>query len=39
MRDLSQFVDMDKLKEWKIELGTFSEFLEREKNRVMETYS
>ena len=39
MRDLSQFVDMEKLKKWKIELGTFSDFLEREKCRVMETYS
>lgn len=39
MRDLSQFVDMKKLKEWKIDLGTFAQFLGREKDRVMETYS
>jgi uncharacterized protein YbjT (DUF2867 family) len=38
MRDLSQFVDMEKLKEWKIELGTFRQFLEREKERVEKTY-
>jgi hypothetical protein len=38
MRDLSQFVDMEKLKEWKIELGTFAQFLEREKERVEKTY-
>ncbi|GLI79561.1 hypothetical protein PoHVEF18_007898 [Penicillium ochrochloron] len=38
MRDLSQFVDMEKLKEWKIELGTFAQFLEREKERVEMTY-
>lgn len=38
MRDLSQFVDMEKLKEWKIELGTFPQFLEREKDRVEKTY-
>ncbi|KAJ5896499.1 uncharacterized protein N7473_005898 [Penicillium subrubescens] len=38
MRDLSQFVDMAKLKEWKIELGTFPQFLEREKERVEKTY-
>ncbi|KAF3388854.1 NmrA-like family domain-containing protein 1 [Penicillium rolfsii] len=38
MRDLSQFVDMDQLKKWKIELGTFSQFLERERERVEKTY-
>jgi uncharacterized protein YbjT (DUF2867 family) len=38
MRDLSQFVDMEKLKEWKIELGTFAQFLEREKESVEKTY-
>jgi uncharacterized protein YbjT (DUF2867 family) len=38
MRDLSQFVDMERLKEWRIELGTFPQFLEREKDRVMKTY-
>ncbi|KAJ5368710.1 uncharacterized protein N7496_008470 [Penicillium cataractarum] len=38
MRDLSQFVDMEKLKEWKIERGTFPQFLEREKDRVVKTY-
>lgn len=39
MRDLSQFVDMEQLKEWKIDLGTFPQFLEREKDRVVKTYS
>lgn len=38
MRDLSQFVDMERLKEWGIELGTFPQFLEREKDRVVKTY-
>ena len=38
MRDLSQFVDMGKLKQWGIELGTFPQFLEREKDRVVKTY-
>ncbi|KAJ5155198.1 NAD dependent epimerase/dehydratase [Penicillium capsulatum] len=36
--DASQFVDMDEVRRWNIELGTFPEFLAREKNRVQETY-
>lgn len=38
MRDLSQFVDMEEVKKWNIELGTFAQFLEREKERVDKTY-
>ena len=37
-RDMSQFVDIEKVKSWGIPLGTFEAFLEREKERVEETY-
>lgn len=36
--DASQFVDMDEVKGWNIELGTFAQFLAREKKRVRDTY-
>lgn len=36
--DASQFVDMDEVKGWNIELGTFAQFLAREKERVQSTY-
>lgn len=39
LRDLTQFVDMDKLKTWGIPLNSFSDFLEREKENVVDTYS
>ncbi|KAJ5093275.1 hypothetical protein N7456_009136 [Penicillium angulare] len=38
MRDMSLLVDMEEAKKWGIELGTFAEFLEREKERVDQTY-
>ncbi|KAJ5272716.1 hypothetical protein N7478_007841 [Penicillium angulare] len=38
MRDMSLFVDMEEVKKWGIKLGTFVEFLEREKERVNQTY-
>ncbi|KAK2002999.1 putative NAD dependent epimerase/dehydratase [Colletotrichum falcatum] len=37
-RDLDQFVDLEKVRSWGVPLGTFDEFLEREKGRVKETY-
>ncbi|KAK7415203.1 hypothetical protein QQX98_006050 [Neonectria punicea] len=39
MRDMSQFVNLDEVKEWGIPLSTFKAFLEREKERVNETYN
>ncbi|KPM36503.1 hypothetical protein AK830_g10066 [Neonectria ditissima] len=39
MRDMSQFVNMDEVKGWGIPLSTFKVFLEREKERVNETYN
>ncbi|KAJ6446825.1 NAD dependent epimerase/dehydratase [Purpureocillium lavendulum] len=38
MRDLSIFVDLAKVKSWGIPLSSFDTFLEREKERVLETY-
>ncbi|KAJ5661819.1 uncharacterized protein N7477_009435 [Penicillium maclennaniae] len=38
MRDLSLFVEMEKIKSWGIELGSFANFLTREKARVDATY-
>ncbi|KAK1981389.1 hypothetical protein LZ30DRAFT_592810 [Colletotrichum cereale] len=37
-RDLDQFVDMEETQSWGVPLGTFDGFLEREKDRVKETY-
>ncbi|KAJ5669424.1 hypothetical protein N7462_010494 [Penicillium macrosclerotiorum] len=39
MRDMSKFVDLEKLKGWNISLGTFAQFLDREKGRVQKTYA
>ncbi|OKL55374.1 hypothetical protein UA08_09383 [Talaromyces atroroseus] len=39
LRDMVQFADMEKLNAWKIPLNSFSEFLEREKEIVEDTYS
>jgi uncharacterized protein YbjT (DUF2867 family) len=39
LRDMVQFADMEKLKTWEIPLNSFSEFLEREKKIVVDTYS
>ncbi|CAL5870164.1 uncharacterized protein PFLUO_LOCUS4399 [Penicillium psychrofluorescens] len=38
MRDMPQLVRPEQVKCWEIELGTFAQFLEREKVRVEETY-
>lgn len=38
MRDLSIFVDLEKVKSWGVPLSSFDAFLEREKERVLETY-
>ncbi|OQD81204.1 hypothetical protein PENANT_c029G03641 [Penicillium antarcticum] len=38
MRDLSSFVDMEKVKAWGLPLGTFAQFLMREKARVDTSY-
>jgi uncharacterized protein YbjT (DUF2867 family) len=38
IRDLSLFVDMEKVRSWGIELGSFAQFLKREKARVDATY-
>ncbi|CAI7643997.1 unnamed protein product [Penicillium viridicatum] len=37
-RDLSSFVNLDKVKAWNIPLGTFEQFLQREKSKVDATY-
>ncbi|GKT51457.1 NmrA-like family domain-containing protein 1 [Colletotrichum spaethianum] len=37
-RDIDQFADVEKTQSWGVPLGTFDEFLEREKDRVKETY-
>jgi uncharacterized protein YbjT (DUF2867 family) len=37
-RDLASFVDLEKVKSWNIPLGTFDEFLQREKSQVDATY-
>ncbi|CRL24377.1 NAD(P)-binding domain [Penicillium camemberti] len=37
-RDLKSFVDLDKVKAWNIPLGTFEQFLQREKSQVDATY-
>lgn len=39
IRDLSLFVDLKKVKSWGLELGSFAQFLKREKTRVDSTYS
>ncbi|KAJ5090266.1 hypothetical protein N7532_008950 [Penicillium argentinense] len=39
IRDMAIFVEFEKVKEWNIELGTFAQFLEREKERVQATYN
>lgn len=39
MRDMSQCVDMEELKDWGIPLGGFKAFLSREKGSVDETYA
>lgn len=38
IRDLSLFVDLEKVKSWGVELGSFAQFLKREKSRVDSTY-
>jgi len=37
-RDVENFVNVEKVKSWGIRMGTFREFLEREKTAVSETY-
>ncbi|UQC90321.1 uncharacterized protein CLUP02_15851 [Colletotrichum lupini] len=38
MRDMDQFADIEGTRSWGVALGTFDEYLEREKERVSETY-
>jgi uncharacterized protein YbjT (DUF2867 family) len=38
LRDGEKFVDLEKVNSWGIPMGTFKEFLEREKTAVRETY-
>ncbi|KAJ5105306.1 hypothetical protein NUU61_002653 [Penicillium alfredii] len=38
LRDMSKFVDMERIKAWGLELGSFERFLGREKERVEQTY-
>ncbi|KAJ5710424.1 hypothetical protein N7488_004580 [Penicillium malachiteum] len=38
MRDMSLLVDMEEVQKWRIELGTFAQFLEREREKVEQTY-
>ncbi|KAL4864744.1 hypothetical protein BDV12DRAFT_188699 [Aspergillus spectabilis] len=38
-RDMVKSVDMDEVRSWGIQLGTFDEFLVREKDRVAKTYA
>ena len=38
IRDLSLLVDMEKIKSWGIELGSFAKFLKRKKARVDASY-
>ncbi|KAL5339539.1 hypothetical protein BJX70DRAFT_363919 [Aspergillus crustosus] len=38
-RNMAECVNMDEVRSWGIPLGTFDEFLEREKERVAKTYS
>ncbi|OHE91864.1 hypothetical protein CORC01_12872 [Colletotrichum orchidophilum] len=37
-RDMDQFADLEKTRSWGIPLGTFDEYLERERELVKETY-
>ena len=39
MRDMSQFVDLDNIKRYNVELGSFAQFLEREKEHLEKTFS
>ncbi|KAJ5833006.1 NAD dependent epimerase/dehydratase [Penicillium riverlandense] len=39
MRDQAQFVDMRKVKSWNIDLGNFEQFLEREKDDILNTFA
>lgn len=38
LRDIAQFVDMEKVKSWGIPLNTFKQFLKRERNVVESTF-
>ncbi|KAE8366365.1 hypothetical protein BDV27DRAFT_170950 [Aspergillus caelatus] len=38
-RDMAQFVDLEEVRAWKLPLGTFEKFLEREKEMVNATWS
>jgi uncharacterized protein YbjT (DUF2867 family) len=37
-RDLGSFVDLERVKTWNVPLGTFDQFLQREKSQVQATY-
>ncbi|PWY74891.1 NAD dependent epimerase/dehydratase [Aspergillus eucalypticola CBS 122712] len=39
LRDMAQFADLEKTKEWGLDLGTFERFLKRENEKVMKTFS
>jgi hypothetical protein len=39
MGEQAQFVDMNKVKAWNIELGNFEQFLEREKDNIIKTFA
>ncbi|OJJ69558.1 hypothetical protein ASPBRDRAFT_130935 [Aspergillus brasiliensis CBS 101740] len=39
MRDMAQFANVERTREWNVELGTFERFLKREKSNVMKTFS
>ncbi|KAF9885990.1 hypothetical protein FE257_012168 [Aspergillus nanangensis] len=39
MRDMAMFVDIEEVRKWGLKLGTFEQFLEREADRVAQTYS
>ncbi|PTB41772.1 hypothetical protein M441DRAFT_26939 [Trichoderma asperellum CBS 433.97] len=38
MRDMVQFVDMEKVKSWGVPLSSFNAYLQREKDHIKETY-
>lgn len=38
MRDMVQFIDMEKVKSWGIPLSSFNTYLQREKDQIKATY-
>ncbi|PYI06697.1 NAD dependent epimerase/dehydratase [Aspergillus sclerotiicarbonarius CBS 121057] len=39
LRDMAQFADLEKIRDWGLNLGTFEKFLERKRENVGKTYS